>query len=128
MTRSVFLEGTTLGLGAVIGGLITLPVAGFAVLPGFLGQEQHKVDLGPISTFPLGKWFITTFIVDPAEGEVCRGRRSSATTAPSPNPKAKEQVPSFTIISNRCTHLGCPTRRTARAAEVHREADVTSTR
>ena len=72
VTRSVFLEGATLGLGAAIGGLITLPVAGFAVLPGFLGQTQHKVDLGPISKFPLGKWFIATFIVDPAEGEVSR--------------------------------------------------------
>ena len=52
VTRSVFLEGATLGLGAAIGGLITLPVAGFAVLPGFLGQTQHKVDLGPIDEVP----------------------------------------------------------------------------
>ena len=45
--RNKFLEGTTLGLGAVIGGIITVPVAGFAVLPGFVGQKRHKVDLGP---------------------------------------------------------------------------------
>ena len=45
--RSMFLEGATLGLGAVIGGIITVPVAGFAVLPSFLGQKQHQVDLGP---------------------------------------------------------------------------------
>jgi len=109
VTRSVFLEGTTLGLGALIGGLIMVPVAGFAVLPSFLGQELHKVDLGPISTFPLGQWLVTTFIVDPSQGEVSRRTafiRNNGTVA---DPETKQQVPSFTIISNRCTHLGCPT-------------------
>jgi Rieske Fe-S protein len=107
VTRSVFLEGATLGLGAVIGGLITVPVAGFMVLPGFLRQEQHKVDLGPIEKFPLGSWFVATFVVDPAQGEVSRRTafvRNNGTVADSNG----KQVPSFTIISNRCAHLGCP--------------------
>jgi quinol---cytochrome c reductase iron-sulfur subunit, bacillus type len=108
VTRSVFLEGATLGLGAAIGGLITLPVAGFAVLPGFLGQTQHKVDLGPISKFPLGKWFIATFIVDPAEGEISRRTAFIRNNGNVADPETKQQVPSFTIISNRCAHLGCP--------------------
>lgn len=104
VTRSVFLEGSTLGLGAVIGGLITVPVAGFALLPSFLGQTQHKVDLGPIETFPLGKWYVATFIVNPAEGEVSRRAAFLRNNGPASNGE-----PSFTIISNRCTHLGCPT-------------------
>lgn len=109
VTRSHFLEGATLGLGAVIGGLITVPVAGFAILPSFLGQKQHKVDLGPVAKFPIGSWFIATFIVDPAQGEVSRRAafvRNNGTVA---DPQTKKQVPSFTIISNRCTHVGCPT-------------------
>jgi quinol---cytochrome c reductase iron-sulfur subunit, bacillus type len=108
VTRSVFLEGATLGLGGVIGGLITLPVAGFLVLPGFVRQEQHKVDLGPIEKFPQGEWFVATFIVDPSQGEVSRRTafvRNNGTVA---DPKTKKQVPSFTIISNHCVHLGCP--------------------
>jgi Rieske Fe-S protein len=108
VTRSRFLEGATLGLGGVIGGLITVPVAGFAVLPSFLGQKQHKVDLGPISAFPLGTWFVSTFIVDPSQGEVSSRTafiRNNGTVA---DPKTKKQVPSFTIISNHCAHLGCP--------------------
>jgi Rieske Fe-S protein len=109
VSRSVFLEGATLGLGAVIGAVITVPVAGFAVLPSFLGQELSKVDLGPISAFPVGRWFIATFVLDPAEGEVSRRTafiRNNGTVA---NPeKPAEQVPSFTIISNHCVHLGCP--------------------
>ena len=109
VTRSHFLEGATIGLGAVIGGLITVPVAGFAILPSFLGQKQHKVDLGPVGTFPVGSWFIATFITDPVQGEVSRRAafvRNNGTVA---DPTTKKQVPSFTIISNRCTHVGCPT-------------------
>jgi Rieske Fe-S protein len=110
VTRSVFLEGATIGLGAAIGGLITLPVAGFALLPSFLGQLQHKVDLGPISMFPLNQWYTATFIVDPAEGEVSRRTAFIRNNGNVPNPTkgTPAQVPSFTIISNHCVHLGCP--------------------
>ena len=100
--RSRFLEAATLGLGGVIGGIVTVPVAGFAVLPGFLGQKRHEVDLGPVSDFPEGKWFITTFMTDPKEGDVSRR------TAFIRNNGVVGDLPSFTIISNRCAHLGCP--------------------
>ena len=108
VTRSRFLEGATLGLGGVIGGLITVPVAGFALLPSFLGQKQHKVDLGPLATFPLGQWYIATFIVDPAQGEVSRRTAFIRNNGNTADPKTQKQVPSFTIISNHCAHLGCP--------------------
>ncbi len=104
--RNKFLEGTTLGLGAVIGGMITVPVAGFAVLPGFLGQKRHKVDLGLLSDFADGQWYIATFMLDPTEGETSRRTafvRNNGTLTVKGKP-----VPSFTIISNRCAHLGCP--------------------
>jgi len=100
--RSKFLEGATLGLGGVIGGLITVPVAGFAVLPGFLGQKRHEVDMGPVADYKEGQWYIATFMTNPAEGEVTRR------TAYIRNNGDFEGEPSFTIISNRCAHLGCP--------------------
>jgi Rieske Fe-S protein len=100
--RSRFLETVTVGVGAIIGGLVTLPVAGFAVLPGFLGQKKHEVDLGPLTEFPEGQWRIATFMVNPMEGEVSRR------TAFVRNNGNLGKVPSFTIISNRCAHLGCP--------------------
>ena len=100
--RSRFLEGATLGLGGIIGGIVTIPVAGFAILPGFLGQKRHDVDLGPLTGYPVGKWYIATFVVDPKEGEVSRR------TAFIRNNGDLGKVPSFTIISNRCAHLGCP--------------------
>jgi Rieske Fe-S protein len=100
--RSRFLESMTVGLGALIGGVVTVPVAGFALLPSFLSQGRHKVDLGPITEFPEGQWLISTFMVDPAEGEVSRR------TAFIRNNGMFKNEPSFTIISNRCAHLGCP--------------------
>jgi Rieske Fe-S protein len=112
VTRSRFLEGATLGLGGVIGGLITVPVAGFALLPSFLDQKQHKVDLGPLSNFPPNKWYVATFVVDPVQGEVSRRTafiRNNGTVTTT-DPKTNKQIaqPSFTIISNHCVHLGCP--------------------
>jgi menaquinol-cytochrome c reductase iron-sulfur subunit len=100
--RNKFLEGATLGLGAVIGGIVTLPAVGFALLPGFLKQKAHKVDLGPLTDFEENKWKIVTFIRDPAQGEISRR------TAFVRNNGLLNGDPSFTIISNRCAHVGCP--------------------
>ena len=104
--RSKFLEGTTLGVGALITGLVAVPVGGFVLLPPFLGQKRHKVDLGPITEFAEGQWYVATFMLDPSEGAVSRRtaflRNNGVLTI-----KGK-QVPSFTIISNHCAHLGCP--------------------
>jgi Rieske Fe-S protein len=100
--RSRFLEGATLGLGALIGGVVTVPPVGLLVASAFEGQKFRDVDLGPLSDFPAGKFVITTFVEDPAAGEVSR-----RTAYIRYNGILKGQ-PSFTIISNRCAHLGCP--------------------
>src|SRR5205814_1510373 len=49
--RSKLLEAATLGVGGVIGGMVTVPVIGFAIWPAFNHQHTHKVDLGPIDAF-----------------------------------------------------------------------------
>jgi Rieske Fe-S protein len=100
--RSVFLENATLGLGAVIGGIVTVPALGFAILPSFIGQKPHDVDLGPITDFAEGQYVVATFIRDPSLGEVSRR------TAYVRNNGLLSGKPSFTILSNRCAHLGCP--------------------
>ncbi|TMM19511.1 MAG: Rieske 2Fe-2S domain-containing protein, partial [Actinobacteria bacterium] len=66
--RSVFLENATLGLGAVIGVVVTVPAVGFAVLPAFLTRRTAYIR----------------------------------------NNGLLKGVPSFTCISNRCAHVGCP--------------------
>ena len=100
--RSKFLEATTLGLGGVITGLVTVPIVVTAVGDPFVRDVSGDIDLGPISDFPVGEFVIATFIADPAEGEVSRR------TAYVRNNGVKDGEPSFTIVSNRCVHLGCP--------------------
>jgi len=100
--RSVFLEASTLGLGAVIGGIATVPALGFAVLPAFLKQHSPEIDIGPINDFPQGQYVVATFLRNPSEGEISRR------TAYIRNNGTVNGAPSFTCISNRCAHLGCP--------------------
>jgi Rieske Fe-S protein len=105
--RSVFLEASTLGLGALIGGLVTIPPLGMLVASSLEGAKFEPVNLGPISYFPEGQFMITTFVEDPAAGEVSRRTAYIRYNGPVTSGKYKGQ-PSFTIISNRCAHLGCP--------------------
>jgi Rieske Fe-S protein len=100
--RGTFLQISTLGLGGVIGGLVTLPALGFMVMPAFLKQKTGARDLGPVTDFPEGEFVVTTFMSKPEEGEVSRR------TAFVRNNGFVNGLPSFTIISNHCAHLGCP--------------------
>jgi Rieske Fe-S protein len=100
--RSKFLEASTLGLGAVIGGGVTVPALGFMILPPFLKQGRKDIDVGALTDYPQGEWRIVHFFLDAKEGEVTRR------TAYIRYNGLLENEPSFTIISNRCAHLGCP--------------------
>ena len=110
--RNKFLELSTLGLGAVITGIVTVPVLGFLVIPSFVGQEPDDVDLGPLENYPEGTFIETTFLVDPSQGEVTR-----RTAYIRNNGELQAGVPSFTMISNRCVHLGCPVQASGPRAE-----------
>ena len=100
--RNRFLEGATLGLGALIGGVVTVPPVGLLVAASIEGQKFRDIDLGPLGDFPSGQYVITTFVEDPAAGEVSR-----RTAYIRYNGLLKAE-PSFTVLSNRCAHLGCP--------------------
>jgi menaquinol-cytochrome c reductase iron-sulfur subunit len=100
--RNKFLEAATLGLGGIIGGIVTVPAIGFAVLPSFLKQHGRDIDVGPVSDFPEGQFVVATFLRNPSQGEISRR------TAYIRNNGSVKGKPSFTCISNRCAHLGCP--------------------
>jgi Rieske Fe-S protein len=100
--RAAFLGITTIGLSQVIGGLLTLPILGFMIMPAFLKQGFKDVDLGNMSLYPEGKWIVATFVENPEQGAVTRK------TAFIRNNGFLGKLPSFTIISNHCAHLGCP--------------------
>jgi Rieske Fe-S protein len=102
-TRSGFLEASLIGLSAVLGGVLTLPVLGFMVLPSFTDVEEDEVDLGPIDNFPEGSYVIATYLSSPEQGEVSR-----RTAFVRNNGLTEGGLPSFTILYSRCVHLGCP--------------------
>ena len=116
--RSKFLEATTLGLGAVIGGVVTLPILGFTALPPFIDQGHPDIDVGAIEDFPENKFVITTFLLEPEHGEVSRR------TAYIRNNGLLGDVPSFTILSNRCVHLGCPVQVNGLPLDAQKETEV----
>jgi nitrite reductase/ring-hydroxylating ferredoxin subunit len=107
-TREKFLEATTLGLGALIGAIVTVPVLGFTVLPPFLNQGRKDHDLGPIDLYPEGEWRIATFPTKPDVGDVSRITIFLRYNGIVTSPETKKDEPSFTILSNHCVHLGCP--------------------
>jgi Rieske Fe-S protein len=101
-SRSGFLTLGTIGLGGAIGGLVTVPVLGFTIVPAFRSDRPAEIDIGAVADFEQGQWLIVTFLQHPAEGEV--SRRTAYVRS---NGEVDGQ-PSFTILSNRCVHLGCP--------------------
>jgi Rieske Fe-S protein len=118
VSRDRFLKRATIGLGGIIAAAVALPAAGFAILPSLQAPRRQRVDLGPIREFPQGVFVIATFLTDPAQGEV--SRRSAWVR----NNGFLGSVPSFTIMSSRCTHVGCPTQPLGLVlpARVHRPA------
>jgi Rieske Fe-S protein len=118
--RSRLLERATLGLGGVVAVGVALPAVGVAVLPSFLGRRTPPVDLGPISAFPEGEFVVATFLADPKAGEV--SRRAAYVR----NNGLLGNVPSFTIMSSRCTHVGCPTQPNGPVFLQQRRAERTS--
>jgi quinol---cytochrome c reductase iron-sulfur subunit, bacillus type len=103
-SRSRFLEASTLGIGALIGGLVTVPALGFMIAPAFVGQENDEIDLGPIDNFPEQQFVVAQFNSKKEQSPEV-GRRAAFIR----NNGSANGVPSFTIISNRCAHVGCPT-------------------
>jgi menaquinol-cytochrome c reductase iron-sulfur subunit len=102
--RSVFLELSTLGVGAAIGALVTIPALGFMIAPAFVDQGDEDVDIGPLDNFPEQQFVIAQFNSKKGEPQDV-GRRAAFIR----NNGQANGVPSFTIISNRCAHVGCPT-------------------
>jgi Rieske Fe-S protein len=101
--RSRLLERATLGLGGLVAAGVALPAIGAAVLPAFSHTKARAIDLGPIGAFPQGEFVIATFLSDPQAGEI--SRRAAFVR----NNGFVGKSPSFTIMSSRCTHVGCPT-------------------
>ena len=118
--RSRLLERATVAVGGLVALGVAAPAVGLAVLPSFLGQGRRPVELGPVDAFPEGQFVVATFLSDPQQGEV--SRRAVFVR----NNGLLGNLPSFTIMSSRCTHVGCPTQPNGPVFTQQRRAERTN--
>jgi Rieske Fe-S protein len=104
MSRQKFLSGATVGLGALMGAIIAVPVTITVLAPSFKTVTEFPVDIGPTTLYPPAK-----------QGEIAF---HDVTFESRPNDVSglsrrlvfirNDGDDKFTAISNTCMHLGCP--------------------
>jgi Rieske Fe-S protein len=104
MDRGRFLSGATVGVGALMGAVITVPALATALAPAFKPGSYNDIDLGPASNFKSTQqapFTVVTFDRSPLDP--AGTNRRVAFIRNDGNGK-------FTAISNTCMHVGCPVR------------------
>ncbi len=102
-TRRVFLFQLAVGLNAIVGAVLAVPLVGYLLGPAMKkdAKEGSWVSLGPMSDFPPGETRLVDFespVRSLGDGQTakipCWVRRVSAQT--------------FQVFAINCAHLGCP--------------------
>jgi menaquinol-cytochrome c reductase iron-sulfur subunit len=109
-TRGEFLSLTTVGLGAMIGGVIGVPATAYLLAPVTKESTFEPVFLGPVDNFTSEQKFDptpATFIEDSANRATSSGLAYVHYTGQK-NTDWHAEDAMFVIFSNRCMHLGCP--------------------
>ena len=103
LSRRRFLLALGVGLNAVAGLLLAIPLIGYVFSSLRNKSEQAWISLGPLETFPEKKTRLATYrnpFVSPWDGATadipCWVRRLEGST--------------FQVFAINCTHLGCPVR------------------
>ena len=104
MNRQKFLTGATIGLGALMGAIIAVPVTVYVLAPSFRTIEEYPIDIGPTTLYPPAK-----------PGEIAYHEVTLENRPDDTSGLARRLVfirndgdEKFTAISNTCMHLGCP--------------------
>lgn len=109
-TRGEFLSLTTVGLGAMIGGVIGVPATAYLLAPVTKESSFEPVFLGPLDRFTSEQKFDptpATYIEDAGNPDTSAGLAYVHYTG-SKNPDWHAEDAMFVVFSNRCMHLGCP--------------------
>jgi Rieske Fe-S protein len=104
-SRRVFLFQLSLGLNALVGAVLAVPILGYVLGPMFKKDESYNswVPLTDLDAMPVGATRLIDYvnpIQTPTDGETakvaCWARRLTATT--------------YEVFAINCAHLGCPVR------------------
>jgi quinol---cytochrome c reductase iron-sulfur subunit, bacillus type len=109
-TRGQFLSLSTVGIGAVIGGVIGVPVTAYMLAPVTEEAKFEPVFLGKVDQFPADPSFKptpATYIEDTQNRATSPGLAFVQNTGKS-NTDWLAADAMFVVFSNRCMHLGCP--------------------
>ncbi len=110
-TRGQFLSISTVGLGAMIGGVIGVPATAYLLAPVTKKITFTPVFLGDLSRFPSEggqfKPVAATYLEDPKNPSTSPGLAWVHNTGKQGTTwDAADAM--FIVFSNRCMHLGCP--------------------
>jgi Rieske Fe-S protein len=109
-TRGEFLSLTTVGLGAMIGGVIGVPATAYLLAPVTKEITFDPVFLGDVSKFKAEQQFsptAATYVEDKNNPQTSPGLAWVHYTGNS-NTDWHAEDAMFVVFSNRCMHLGCP--------------------
>ena len=114
-TRGQFLSLSTVGIGAVIGGVIGVPATAYILAPVTDQADFIPVFLGRVDQFTSEQGFdptAATYVEDPANPATSPGLAWVHSSGKS-NTDWLASDAMFVVFSNRCMHLGCPVQSTS---------------
>jgi Rieske Fe-S protein len=109
-TRGEFLSLTTVGLGAMIGGVIGVPATAYLLEPVTTEVTFEPAFLGVLDKFQQETGFDPTpasYLEDPKNANTSSGLAFVHYTGKKNSDWHAEDA-MFVVFSNRCMHLGCP--------------------
>ena len=109
-TRGEFLSLTTIGLGAMIGGVIGVPATAYLLAPVTKETTFEPAFLGRVDAFTSEQKFsptAATFVEDASNTATSSGLAYVHYTG-GKNTDWHAEDAMFVVFSNRCMHLGCP--------------------
>jgi Rieske Fe-S protein len=109
-TRGEFLSLTTVGLGAMIGGVIGVPATAYLLAPVTKEATFEPAFLGSLDKFQSEQGFnptAATYVEDSENAATSSGLAFVHYTG-NKNPDWHAEDAMFVVFSNRCMHLGCP--------------------
>jgi menaquinol-cytochrome c reductase iron-sulfur subunit len=102
-TRRDFMLKLGIGINAIAGALVGIPIIGFFISSAVQGKKDTWVSLGSIDQFPENATRMAVFL-NPYRTQ------ADGVTANIPCWVKREKGENFTVFAINCAHLGCPVR------------------